>query len=105
MSVTEVASRRGKTADDRDAIPSLQPEFRRPARRRMRIIPFLITLATVALAELLGWAMRDIYTIALRRVARRCGLLRCVWHRALFVFAAYIIVLSSWVLIVARSSS
>jgi multidrug resistance efflux pump len=61
MSVTEVTSRRGKTADDRDAIPSLQPEFRRSVRRRMRIVPFLITLATVALAGLLGWAMWDVY--------------------------------------------
>jgi protein AaeX len=40
--------------------------------------------------------------IALRRVAARFGLLRYVWHPALFVFAVYIIVLSSTVLIVAR---
>jgi hypothetical protein len=44
-------------------------------------------------------------TIALRRIATRFGLLRHVWHPALFVFAVYIIVLSSWILIVARSSS
>jgi hypothetical protein len=37
-------------------------------------------------------------TIALRRV----DLLRYVWHPALFVFAVYIIVLSSMVLIIAR---
>jgi protein AaeX len=42
--------------------------------------------------------------IALRRIASRFGLLRYVWHPALFVFAAYIIVLSSWVLILARWS-
>ena len=41
-------------------------------------------------------------TIALRRVASRFGLLRYVWHPALFVFAVYIIVLSSWILIIAR---
>jgi protein AaeX len=41
-------------------------------------------------------------TIAMRRVADRFDLLRHVWHPALFVFAVYIIVLSSWVLIVAR---
>ncbi len=41
-------------------------------------------------------------TIALRRVAARCGLLRHVWHPALFVFAVYVIVLSSMVLIVAN---
>jgi hypothetical protein len=44
-------------------------------------------------------------TIALRRIAARFGLLRHVWHPALFVFAVYIIVLSSWILIIARSSS
>jgi hypothetical protein len=42
-------------------------------------------------------------TIALRRVASRAGLLQHVWHPALFVFAVYIIVLSSWVLIIAGS--
>jgi hypothetical protein len=39
-------------------------------------------------------------TIALRRIADRFGLLRHVWHPALFVFAVYIIILSSWILIV-----
>jgi protein AaeX len=37
-------------------------------------------------------------TIALRRVAANLGLLRYVWHPALFVFAVYMIVLSSIVL-------
>ncbi len=37
-------------------------------------------------------------TIALRRVAANLGLLRYVWHPALFVFAVYTIVLSSIVL-------
>jgi hypothetical protein len=41
-------------------------------------------------------------TIALRRLASRSGFLQYVWHPALFVFAAYIIVLSSWILIIAR---
>jgi protein AaeX len=41
-------------------------------------------------------------TIALRRVASRFGLLRYVWHPALFVFSVYIIVLSSWIVIIAR---
>jgi hypothetical protein len=44
-------------------------------------------------------------TIALRRIASRFGLLRQVWHPALFVFAMYIIVLSSWLLIAQRLSS
>jgi hypothetical protein len=57
MTVTEVTSKRGKMADDHDAIRSLEPTPRGPARRRIRIVPFMITLATVALAGLLGWAM------------------------------------------------
>lgn len=40
--------------------------------------------------------------IALRRAADHFGLLRHVWHPVLFVFAFYIIVLSSIVLGVAR---
>jgi hypothetical protein len=40
--------------------------------------------------------------IALRQVAARYGLLRHVWHPALFIFAVYIIVLSLIVLTVAR---
>lgn len=41
-------------------------------------------------------------TMVLRRVAGRFGLLACVWHPALFVFAVYIIVLSSIVLVISR---
>ena len=41
-------------------------------------------------------------TVALRRVAGRFGLLSHIWHPALFVFAIYMIVLSSMVLIIAR---
>ena len=40
--------------------------------------------------------------IALRRVADRFGLLRYVWHPALFVFSVYMIVLSSIVVLAAR---
>jgi hypothetical protein len=45
-----------------------------------------------------------ILTVALRWTASRFGLLRHIWHPALFVFAIYIIVLSSLTLLVARSS-
>jgi hypothetical protein len=38
----------------------------------------------------------------LRRVADLFGVLRHVWHPARFVFAVYIIVLSSIVLVIAR---
>jgi hypothetical protein len=43
-----------------------------------------------------------IVIIVLRRVADRFGLLSFVWHPALFVFAVYMIVLSSIVLLIAR---
>ena len=41
-------------------------------------------------------------TIALRRIVARFGVLRYVWHPALFICAVYMIVLSSIVLVVAR---
>jgi hypothetical protein len=40
--------------------------------------------------------------IALRRGADHFGLLRHVWHPALFVFAVYVSVLSCLVLVAAR---
>jgi hypothetical protein len=62
---------------------------------------FGVYVAPISLMMVGAWLV----TIALRRIAGRFGLLRYVWHPALFVFAAYIIVLSSWVLILARWSS
>ena len=62
---------------------------------------FGVYVAPISLMMVGAWLV----TIALRRIARRFGLLRYVWHPALFVFAAYLIVLSSWVLILARWSS
>jgi hypothetical protein len=59
---------------------------------------FGVYLAPISLVIVGAWLV----TIALRRVANRFGLLRYVWHPALFVFAVYVIVLSSWILIVAR---
>src|SRR5260370_12016137 len=62
MTVTEVTSKRGKPADDRDeAVSSPPPESRTATTRRMEIRPFLITLTAVALAGLLGWAMWGAY--------------------------------------------
>ena len=43
-----------------------------------------------------------VVTVILRRVAARFGLLRHVWHPALFVFSVYVVVLSSIVLAVGR---
>ena len=62
---------------------------------------FGVYVAPISLMMVAAW----LFTIALRRIADRFGLLRYVWHPALFVFAVYIIVLSSWILVVARSSS
>src|SRR5262245_66426981 len=82
MAVTEITSKRGEAADDRGTAgplmpearapadktpddrvtdPSPQLEARTPAKRRMRIMPFVITLVTTALAGLLGWAMWGVY--------------------------------------------
>jgi multidrug resistance efflux pump len=61
MTVAEITSRRGMTDDDRAVTPSLVPEARAPARRARQIIPFVITLGTVMLAGLLGWAVWGVY--------------------------------------------
>jgi hypothetical protein len=57
---------------------------------------FGVYVAPVSLIFVGAWFV----TIVLRRVAARFGLLRHAWHPALFVFAVYVIVLSSWILIV-----
>ena len=59
---------------------------------------FGVFVAPISLIMVLAWFI----TIALRRVAARLGLLRHVWHPALFVFALYTIILSSSVLFLAR---
>lgn len=59
---------------------------------------FSVYVAPMSLLMIAAW----IVTIALRRVASRFGLLRYVWHPALFVFAVYMIILSSMTLIAAR---
>jgi hypothetical protein len=62
---------------------------------------FGVYVAPISLMMVGAWFV----TIALRRAASCFGLLQYVWHPALFVFATYITVLSSWILLVARSSS
>ena len=57
---------------------------------------FGVYVAPISVMLVAAWFI----TIALRRVAARFGLLRYVWHPALFVFAVYTIVLSSIVLFV-----
>src|SRR5262249_5972524 len=82
MAVTEITSKRGEVAVDRGIAgplvpearapadktpgervtdPALLPEARTPAKRPMRIMPFVITLVTTALAGLFGWAMWGVY--------------------------------------------
>ena len=61
---------------------------------------FGVYVAPISLMMVGAWLV----TIALRRLASRSGLLRYVWHPALFMFCLYIIVLSSWILIVAKVS-
>ena len=59
---------------------------------------FGVYIAPISLMLVSAWVV----TIVLRRVAARFGLLRHVWHPALFVFAVYMIVLSSIVLFLPR---
>jgi hypothetical protein len=59
---------------------------------------FGVYVAPMSLMMVAAWLV----TIGLRRVASRFGVLRYVWHPALFVFAVYMIVLSSITIIIAR---
>jgi hypothetical protein len=59
---------------------------------------FGVYVAPMSLLMVAAWLV----TIALRRTADRFGLLSHVWHPALFVFAVYLIVLSSMTLVAAR---
>jgi len=59
---------------------------------------FGVYVAPMSLMMVAAW----LGVILLRRIAVPFGLLRHVWHPALFVFAVYLIMLSSIVLIVAH---
>jgi hypothetical protein len=59
---------------------------------------FGVYVAPISLMMVAAWLV----LVALRRVADHFGLLHHVWHPALFVYACYMIILSSIVLIVAR---
>jgi protein AaeX len=61
---------------------------------------FGVYVAPMSLLMVAAWLV----TIALRWVSARWGLLRHVWHPALFVFAVYMIILSSSVLLIARNA-
>jgi len=59
---------------------------------------FGVYVAPISVMLVIAWVV----TIALRRAGVRFGLLRHVWHPALFVSAVYMIMLSSLVLAVAH---
>jgi hypothetical protein len=58
---------------------------------------FGVYIAPMSVMMVAAWVV----TISLRRFAARFDLLRYVWHPSLFVFAVYMIVLSSMVLVIA----
>jgi hypothetical protein len=59
---------------------------------------FGVYVAPISIMMIEAWLI----TIVLRRIAGRSGLLGYVWHPALFVFAVYIIVLSSFILTITK---
>ena len=59
---------------------------------------FGVYVAPISVMMVAAWLV----LLALRRGADHFGLLRHVWHPALFVFAVYLILLSFIVLIVKR---
>jgi hypothetical protein len=66
--------------------------------RFMEFNLFGVYVAPMSVIMVAAWLV----LVALRRIANRFGVLRHVWHPALFVFALYMIVLSSIVLVAAR---
>ena len=59
---------------------------------------FGVYVAPISLLLVAAWLV----TVVLRRIAVRFGLLRYVWHPSLFIFAVYMIVLSTIVLVIGR---
>jgi len=57
-----------------------------------------VYVAPISLLIIAAWFA----TIGLRRISDRFDLMSQVWHPALFMFAVYVIVLSSMVLVIAR---
>ena len=55
---------------------------------------FGVYVAPISVMMITAWVI----TIGMRRFVARFGLLRHVWHPAVFVFAVYMIVLSTLVL-------
>lgn len=59
---------------------------------------FGVYVAPIAPMIIAAWVL----LIPVRRFADRFGLLRYVWHPALFLFAVYLVLLSAIVLLAAR---
>ena len=59
---------------------------------------FGVYVAPVSVLMIAAW----VATIGLRRLAVRVGLLDWVWHPALFVFAAYVVILWSLTFVAAH---
>jgi protein AaeX len=57
---------------------------------------FGVYVAPISVTMVVAW----LATITLRRVLVRFDLMRYVWHPALFVFAVYMILLSSIILLI-----
>jgi hypothetical protein len=57
---------------------------------------FGVYVAPISVMMVVAWFA----TVTLRRVLVRFNLIRYVWHPALFVFAVYVILLSSIVLLI-----
>src|SRR5262249_13858077 len=64
MSDVEAKAKREAAADSSATVWSPEPPARDRPRRRLHILPLLITLATIAVAVVLGWAMWDVYMCA-----------------------------------------
>jgi hypothetical protein len=62
---------------------------------------FGIYVAPIAPMLVVAWVL----LIPVRRLADRFGLLRYVWHPALFLFAVYLILLTAVVLLIGRRSA
>ena len=61
MTVVGVRSKRGNLSNDPEAKLPVELTSYKPARHRPKGIPLAITLTTVSLAGLLGWAMWNVY--------------------------------------------
>src|SRR6516165_284835 len=61
MSDVETKAKREAAVDAPAAVWSPEPTPREPPRGRLRILPFVITSAVIAVAGVLGWAMWNAY--------------------------------------------